>query len=243
MISSAMTVHGSSLLDYHHGNSDAQVLIRRDDGFESILPVKIFFRSEDEFLPHEIEALNRCHGHVLDIGAGSGIHSLVLQSRGLFVTALDLSIESIEIMKERGVKDVICADIMSFENGPYDTLLLLGHGIGMVEDIAGLNRFLRQAHQLLHHDGHILLNSVDVRATNESIHLEYHKANQRAEKYFGEIRVQFVYKDEASPHVGWLHVDPQTLSDLAAQESWNTKIISKSEGGEYLAQLEQMRIK
>jgi hypothetical protein len=167
-----------------------------------------------------------------------------LQSRGLVVTALDLSTEAVSIMQQRGVKKLICDDLMNIRAGSYDTLLLLGHGIGMVEDIAGLKRFLRSAHQLINTDGCILLNSVDVRETNESIHLDYHKKNQIAGKYIGEISIQFVYRNQISPMVGWLHVDPQTLSNLAAQEGWFTEIISRTEsGGEYLAQLERNKTK
>jgi 2-polyprenyl-3-methyl-5-hydroxy-6-metoxy-1,4-benzoquinol methylase len=102
----AMTPHGLALVAYFQGDSTAQLIIRRDDGVEDLLPVSHFFRSPPEFSPIEVAALKRCQGHVLDIGAGTGLHSLVLQSKGLTVTAIDISPEAVEIMVQRGVRNV-----------------------------------------------------------------------------------------------------------------------------------------
>ena len=44
------------------------------------------------------------HGKVLDVGAGVGSHALVLQQRGLDVTAMDISASAVTIMKQRGLK-------------------------------------------------------------------------------------------------------------------------------------------
>ena len=146
MNTEAMHLHGISMLDYYNGDTTAQIIIRRDDGFETLLPINIFFRPQSEFLPGEAIALKHCYGHVLDIGAGSGYHSLVLQSKGLKVTAIDICSQAVDIMKKRGVQIAYCIDIMQFIEGQFDTLLMLGHGIGMVENIKGLKNFLIHAH-------------------------------------------------------------------------------------------------
>ena len=39
-----MELHGISLLDYLNGDKTATIIIRRDDGGESLLPIHIFFR-------------------------------------------------------------------------------------------------------------------------------------------------------------------------------------------------------
>ena len=84
-----------------------------------------------------------CKGYVLDIGAGTGCHSLALQDRGTRVLAIDVSPQALEILSKRGVEECQHADVFEFQGGPFDTLLLMMHGIGMVEDLAGLDRFLR----------------------------------------------------------------------------------------------------
>ena len=76
----AMPPHGLALLAYFRGETSAQLNIRRDDGFEEPLPVSQFFRPPSEFTAIEVAAIERCQGHVLDIGTGTGLHSLALQT-------------------------------------------------------------------------------------------------------------------------------------------------------------------
>jgi SAM-dependent methyltransferase len=233
----AMTPHGLALLAYFRGETSAQIAIRRDDGHEGPLPVSQFFRSPDEFIPIEVAAIESCQGSVLDIGAGTGIHSLVLQSQGRSVTAIDISPQAVEIMTERGIADVRRVDVFDFEEGPFDTLLTLGHGIGMVEDIPGLARFLVHAHRLTSAQGQILLHSLDVSETDDPDHLAYHECNRRAGRYIGESRLQFEYRGHVGPYCGWLHVDPQTLCTQAGHAGWECEIVLEEGNGDYLARL------
>jgi SAM-dependent methyltransferase len=237
----AMTPFGLALLAYFGGETSAQIAICRDDGLEDLVPVSQFYRSPDEFLPIEVSAIERCQGHVLDIGAGTGIHSLVLQSHGRSVTAIDISPQAVEILTERGIADAHCVDVFDFEEGPFDTLLMLGHGIGMVEDIPGLTRFLAHAHRLTSAHGQILLNSLDVRETDDPDHLAYHEANRRAGRYIGEVRLQFEYRGQVGPYCGWLHVDPQTLCAQAGHVGWECEIVLEEGSGDYLARLTHPR--
>jgi cyclopropane fatty-acyl-phospholipid synthase-like methyltransferase len=184
-----------------------------------------------------VAALGRCRGRVLDIGAGTGLHSVVLQSRGLMVTAIDISPQAVGIMSERGVGDVQCADILEFDGGPFDTLVMLGHGIGMVEDLAGLDRFLERARSLVPRDGQVLLHSLDVRRTKDPDHLDYQEAVRRAGRYIGEIRMQFVFEGETGPVCGWLHLDPETLKRHAESAGWTCNKVMEEESGDYLARL------
>jgi SAM-dependent methyltransferase len=237
----AMTPYGLALLAFLQGDAQANLIIRRDDGVEGSLPVSHFFRQPGQFTTIEDTALGLSHGQVLDIGAGAGIHSLVLQSRGLRVTAIDLSPQAVEIMVRRGVVDVQCGDIFSFQGGLFDTLLMLGHGIGLVENRQGLERFLQQVGGLLRPGGQLLLDSLDVRRTQDPSHLAYQEANRRAGRYPGEIRMQFAYNGQAGPYCGWLHVDAQTLGEQARQRGWGCEVVIEEESGDYLARLTRMR--
>lgn len=74
-------------------------------------------------------------------------------------------------MQKRGIKDARCADIFDFKEKPFDTILILNQGIGLVENLPGLDRFLKDVHKLAKLDGQILFDSLDVRCTNNSTHL------------------------------------------------------------------------
>lgn len=235
--SHAMTPYGRALLAYLDGRTAAEVVIRRDDGVEGSLPVRHDFRSEAELAPIEAAALERCRGHVLDVGAGSGLHSLILQSRGLPVTAIDIAPEAVAVMARRGVRVAHHADVFAYRGGPFDTLLMLGHGIGIVGDLDGLGRFLVHARDLTRSGGQVLLDSLDVTRSRDPKNLAYHEANRRAGRYVGEIRMQIEFAGLRGPFCGWLHVDPETLAAQAARAGWTCELVLEHESGEYLARL------
>jgi hypothetical protein len=231
----AMTPHGLALLDYFEGNTESEVIIRRDDGFEALLPVKHFFRTPAEFTPIETMAIELCRGHILDIGAGSGIHSLFLQSAGKLVMAIDISSHAMDVMIRRGVRSTHHADIFNYQGGPFDTLLMLGHGIGITGDLKGLDKFLTLAHNLLKSEGRILLDSIDVSRNGDEKNLAYHAVNRRSGRYIGETRIQMEFQGIKGPFTGWLHVDSLTLAEHATKAGWNCRILVEQENGEYLA--------
>jgi len=233
----AMRPFGLSLLDYIRGNESAAISIIRDDGLVTPLPASGFFRDPREFNIESI-ALGLARGRVLDVGAGTGIHSKYLQDKGLSVCAIDVLQEAVHVMLERGVRDVRRADIVSFEGERFDTIIMMGHGIGVVETISGLDRFLSVANGLLMRGGQILLTSVDVRCSTEPKDLAYQQQNIEAGRYFGEIRMRFTYGDIAGPLCGWLHVDAQTLTEHARQFGWCFQLICRQDDGNYLAKLD-----
>jgi hypothetical protein len=118
---------------------------------------------------------------------------------------------------------------------------MLGHGIGMVEDLQGLSRFLAHARGLTRASGHLLLDSRDVRHTDDPRHLAYHEANRRAARYVGEIRLQIEYAGQTGPYCGWLHVDPETLRQQGERAGWHCEIILALDSGDYLAGLAPVR--
>ncbi|NIV35108.1 MAG: methyltransferase domain-containing protein [Anaerolineae bacterium] len=237
MTAEPMTPYGQAILDFFRGDPSATIVVHRDDGHADNLPAGVFFREPVAFSPIEQAALDLCRGHVLDIGAGTGCHSLALQERGVKVLAIDVSPEALQILAQRGVEERWQADVFQFDGGPFDTLLLMMHGIGMVGDLAGLDRFLTHAHTLLKPGGQLLFDSLDVRCTEEPVHLAYQEANRQAGRYFGEIRLRFEYQGQTGPLFGWLHVDPHTLAGRAVRLGWSCRVVRQEENGDYLAQL------
>ncbi len=236
----ALLPFGRALLAYDEGENDAGLIIRREDGSEATLPVHFFFRSEEEFSDIELRAMDLCRGHVLDIGAGTGIHSKALKARDMEVTALDITPEAADIMCRRGIGEVVKEDIFKYQGGPFDTLIMLGHGIGIVEDLQGLQRFLAHAGGLLFSGGQLIFDSMDVTRSNLPGDVAYHNRNRRAGRYVGEITMQFEFEGTRGPLCRWLHVDQRTLHRCAREEGWDCEIVTENESGEYLARLQKM---
>lgn len=241
MNAAAMEPFGQALLAYFKGDEEATILVRRDDGMAARLPASHFFRGADKFTRIEQRTLGLVTGRVLDIGAGTGIFSLVLQQRGLAVTAMDICPQAVEVMNRRGVKDAVCADVFGFHGGEFDTVLMMGHGLGMVESLGGLDRFLRHAKELVANEGHLLLDSLDVRQTTDPVNVNYHEQNRSAGRYIGEVRMQFEFRREMGPPCGWLQLDPETLRDHALEAGWDCQVLLRETSGDYLARLSHIR--
>ncbi len=71
-------LYGQAQRDYFDGYHSATMIMHRDDGLKVDVPSKIFFQESPGFSRIEHMALDLCFGRILDIGAGTGPHSLVL---------------------------------------------------------------------------------------------------------------------------------------------------------------------
>ncbi len=233
----AMQPYGCALRAFWEGDKDAELTMIRDDGREERVPVQVFFREPGDFSTIDKKAIELCKGHVLDVGAGTGVHSLVLQKKGFRVTAIDVCTEAVAIMVQRGVVNARCTDVLEFNGGPFDTILMMGHGIGMVETIEGLDRFLAIAAGLITRGGQILLDSMDVRLTSDLNNLAYQEANRRSGHYVGEIRLLFAHQETRGPYCGWLHLDAETLEKHAEQAGWKSDLVLQQDAVNYLARL------
>jgi len=229
--------HGLALLDFFHGKTDTKVIVHSDGGEKTDFPIRIFFRRLQDFTPLEKKALALCRGRILDIGAGAGCHSLHLQNQGLSVCCIDIRSEAVEVMVKQGLKDVRCTDFYSLRQEKFDTLLMMMNGIGIVETLSGLNRFLKESYRLLKPNGQILLDSVDLRHGENPDGTGDQDSDSHSGKYFGEIRLQLEYGGVFGPPLECLFVDPDTLSEMALNAGWSCQVIFREDDGGYLAQL------
>lgn len=217
-------------MDYHNGRDVDTLLLHNNYGVPEEMPVEVFFRDEEDMPDVELCALDICEGSVLDIGAGVGMHALILQNRGYEVTALEISKEALKIMAARGVANIIERDIFLFDGKKYDTLLLLMNGIGIVGTIEKLEKFLDHAKTLLNPDGQILLDSSDITYLYEDI--------PRPEgKYFGELRYRYEYKGKVGEWFEWLYIDQTLLEEIANKKGFDCQVIFEDEDDHYLARL------
>jgi SAM-dependent methyltransferase len=235
---SAWKPHEEAMRAYHRGDRDATIVVY-DDYERDEAPVAYFFRSASQFPPLEQLALDLCHGRVLDVGAGSGCHALALQQRGLEVTAIEILPALVEILRERGVKDVRMATWMDLEAEPFDTVLMMMNGLGLAETLEGLRRFFRDARRLVRPDGQVLADSTDVRVYMEKKAGRSGSSTKRPDgRYIGELHFQLEYQGQKGPPFSQLYVDPETLSRHAEAEGWGCEIVlDPDQYGNYLARL------
>ncbi len=230
---------GDAMMDYHRGDTTTTIIVLSDleDPLEE--PVSTFFRDPDAFPALETAALNICTGRVLDIGAGSGCHALVLQEMGLDVVAIDIIPQAVEIMTDRGVRDARCADVYNLrviEGDRFDTLLMMMNGIGIVGTVKGLRRFLVHAKKLIKPDGSLILDSNDLRPAVTPDEIAARLA-VGPRTYFGEVKYQMRYRDRMGPAYWWLYLDPDMLTEMAEKTGWLVEAIYQQDDGHYLAKL------
>lgn len=223
-------IPGQAIYDYYQNKRTGKLWIHNKYGPKEEMPVSIYFRGPNTMPELELMALQLCKGKVLDIGAGAGSHTLLLQQTGLDVTALELSSKACEVMKLRGVKNIVREDVFVYEAEKFDTLLLLMNGIGLTGNLNGLMKFLQHSKKLITPGGQLIFDSSDVAYL-------YEGKIPTEDKYYGEIMYQYEYKKQKTDWFSWLYIDSKKLTEIATLEGWKTDVLYKDEYDQYLAKL------
>lgn len=226
---------GQAIKEYFTGGKAAKLRVFSSQFYEDEIPVATLFRTFEQMPPQEREAVRLCHGRVLDVGAGSGCHTLEITKRGLEVVAIDISEVSVQVMKERGI-DARTVDFFdkSFDE-KFDTVLMAMNGIGIVGKIERLPEFFMRAKQLLAPEGQILLDSSDIKYVfeNEDGSLDI----DLAAGYYGELDYRMQYRGIKGETFDWLYIDFDTLSLYAEQFGFVCEKCIDGEHYDYLARL------
>lgn len=226
---------GAAIYDFHK-NGKADTLVVRSSMFDDDeIPVEDLFRSFDNMPFLEQTALEVAEGRILDVGAGSGCHSLALQKMGKSVMAIDISPLSVEVMKERGV-DVLQVNLYdpSFKE-KFDTILMLMNGTGIIGCLDNMPAFFDRMRELLAPEGSILIDSSDLRYLFEeedgSLMIDL------ADDYYGQLDYQMVYRDVEGEPFDWLYVDFGTLAYYAEESGFKAELLAEGDHYDYLARL------
>jgi len=202
---------------------------------EPLMYPSVFFRKQKDMNEIELAALNSAHGKILDVGAGAGCHSLVLQLLGHDVTALESSKQSCEVMRQRGLKQVVQSDIMHFSEKKYDTILLLMNGFGIAGNEESLPHFLRHLKSLLNDGGKIIGESTDIFYTHQT---ERGVADIDLSKgYYGEVefRVRYGSLETTFP---WIYPDEYLLEEIASEVGLKMEIPVRGDRYNFLCELQ-----
>lgn len=204
---------------FHQGDRKAVLEVHTDDGGSEPMPVAVFFREEEDLRGPDREALRLARGRVLDVGAGVGSIALLLQRRGLPVTALEVVPQGVEIMRARGVRDPRegrIEDLSGEED--FDTVLLLMNGTALAGTLSGLPVLLEALKAVLAPGGQVLLDSTELGED-------------------GELQYQLEFGGEKGAPFPQLFLGARRLAEIAQERGWRTEVVWEGGEGEYLARL------
>jgi SAM-dependent methyltransferase len=227
---------GQAVWDFYNNDVKDKLITRADQLDDDELPIHHLFRSKEELNEIEDLALSKAKGSILDIGAGSGCHSIILQDKGFKVTAMDISPLAVKTMKARGL-NAIEYDIFNYnEPASYDTIYLLMNGIGVCGYLENLESLLNHLKTLLKIGGSIIFDSSDLRYLyeNEDGSISF---DLNADRYYGQFEFQMEYHDHKSDWFDWVYIDPNTLQAISEKNGFEFQILMEADNYHYLYEL------
>lgn len=228
---------GQAIAEYHRIGRAGRLQVLSPMFDDDVMPLDVLFRSYDEMPSLERTALDMAKGRVLDVGAGAGCHSLVLQERGFDVTAIDISPLSVQTMKARGLKQVLEQDFFTL-SGQYDTILMLMNGIGIVGRLKRLPEFFACLDRILAPGGQVLCDSSDIRYLYEDNNGEVEFPDDM--EYYGEHTFTMKYKGIKGDPFPWLYIDATTLRKAAQHHGYNVEVVAEGNHYDYLARITRL---
>jgi SAM-dependent methyltransferase len=225
---------GHAITDTFENDTNNEILVESDIAEDDTISSKYFFRTYDKMPLIEQHALNKCVGKVLDVGAAAGCHSLFLQDKGMDVTALEISQLCCDVMKKRGIRNVIAGNYFDFDfdNTKFDTLLFLMNGIGIAGTLSGLEDLLFKASKLLNPGGILVFDSSDID------YMYYDEDGSKLinlnSNYYGELSYKMKYSSFIGNPFKWLFIDINTLMPIAQKYGFKTHLVESGKHYDYL---------
>ncbi len=186
--------------------------------------------------------------NILDVGAGSGTHSLELCKRcpNANIHAIDISPYSVMTMRERGLENVDCIDFFALrsQNGDslksYDFIIMLMNGSGIIGKVSRMAEFFQTLDKILKPGGELILDSSDLRYLYEDEDGSF--LIDLNDDYYGEVDFQMEYRAQDGTKVtgdsfDWLYVDIDTLIYYALQHGYTVEKLIDGENYHYLAKI------
>lgn len=227
---------GKAFMAYHR-REQADYIIERDDGRVHEYDAGTYFIPHDEWAEYEREAVLEARGRVLDVGVGAGRVALQLQDKGHEVVGIDISPLALEVSRLRGVKDLRLMDVreLSFPDGYFDTVLMLGNNLGIGGDAEQTRRILESLHRITADDGIVIAGTMDPLKTDDPAHLAYHERNRRMNRPPGLVRIRIGFRGEFDDWWELLLVGKEELAQLLEQTGWFISRIYDSDGASFVA--------
>ncbi|KAA8923552.1 MAG: SAM-dependent methyltransferase [Thermoplasma sp.] len=209
---------GHALKDYHLGKCSYE-MVETKDGKIDVTSISYYFRDYDDWPAMEREAIRYAGGRIIDVGAGAGRHSLYLQNHGFDVTAFDVSPLAVEVMRDRGLKNVKLAGIDEIDGG-WETMILLGNNFGLLRTIREAHEFLRRFYSESSEGAKIIAETTD--PISAGFHAE--------SGYPGELEIRITYERYRTGWFRYLLVDRVKLEEIVDGTGWHIESIFDMNG-------------
>ena len=211
------------------GGPDGRAILERDDGFVEPVALGLMLAPRSEWPSFERSALRYARGRVLDVGCGAGRHALEMQRRGLDVVAIDTSGKTLTVARARGVRDLRQLGLTDVTPrlGLFDTVLLLGNNLGLLEGLARGRSHLRRLAAVTTDRARIIATTRDPYTTSAPEHPPYHRRNRARGRLGGQIRMRVRYRSLVDPWFDYLFVSRPELDRLLRGTGWE---VSRSFG-------------
>ena len=235
LISEQADPMGAAIYDYHkYGKADV-LRVFSSQFEEDEIPVSDLFRDLEDMPELEQVALKMAHGLILDVGAGSGCHSLALKKMGKGSVAIDISPLSVEVMQDRGL-DARLVNLYDEDfSEQFDTVLMLMNGTGIIGNIDNVPTFFARLDHILAPGGSLLIDSSDLRYLFEeedgSLMIDL------ADDYYGQLDYQMQYRNIIGESFDWLYLDFNTLAYYAEECGFTAELVHEGDHYDYLARI------
>ena len=226
---------GVMLLDYYTGQREVGIEVESTTLEMACMTGEVMFRRYDQMDALEKRALECCEGTVLDVGGGSGCHSLWLQEHDMAVDTLDVSPGCIEVMRRRGVHNPLHRNFFSYDGRQYDTILMLMNGLGICGTLERLGALLRQAKKLLTSGGSLIADSTDLTPL-----LKGKRLSRRDGHYLGETMFVMKYASIVSEPFPWLYADFEMVRAIAGFNGMQCEQLMAFPDGRYLMRIQEL---
>ena len=213
---------GAAIYDYFKNGKAGKLRVFSSQFEEDEIPVSELFRTYEHMPLLEQTALDMAQGKILDVGAGSGCHSLAF---------IDISPLSVEVMQARGLDARLVNLFDTHFAERFDTILMLmnGSGIigrvgsGIIGRVENFGDFFQRMKLLLNPGGCILMDSSDLRYLFEEEDGSF--VVDLAGDYYGQLDFQMQYKQIKGEAFDWLYVDFNTLNLYASQYGFKAELV------------------
>ncbi|HEU4426142.1 MAG TPA: class I SAM-dependent methyltransferase [Pilimelia sp.] len=214
-------------------------IIERDDGLINGAPAEQYLARPPQWPAYDHRAVDRVAGSVLDVGVGAGRIALELQERGVPVTGLDISPGALRVCRQRGVRDLVRDTVDGHAGrGPrYDTFLLLGNNLGLIEGRERAPAFLAALAAVARPGAQIIAQGTDPYGTTDPAHLGYHERNRRRGRLGGQLRLRLRYRELSTDWFDYLFCTADELATLVAGTAWRLVDVDDTDAPFYLATL------